>query len=415
MPNESAVFDTFADLSVAAIRDVWMPTLQRMAFNLKRSWFVNRVPRNSQYVGKNLKVNIPFLTGYGSSWRPMSAMGFTPTGSPIKTAKQYAQLGCHAGAIQVNLEAIKATGGDASLINGIMSEQMTGLMETFPYYIRALFWTPNAGILGQAVSISGLVVTLDNVGLWNTATTDRAKLFEPGMFVQTLTSAFVKKGNPVEITGVDKKLGKITLASDPGIADNDVFVLSDIAGLENGYNVSGPGIFDAIDDDNTFQGVNRSLAENAKFRAVVTNANNVAPTFDLLDTFFYDCYEPETAFTNHKVIKRYWDLNVKENIRYTMNDVSVKDGYRSIMIGKTTLVEDEDSDCDKIVVPDFKSLSIQEDPAGIQNLFGKGWQQIQGRPFMEYIMAYWATLMVGGDCRKMGRLDNVSITAGIST
>lgn len=413
--NELSIFDNFASLSEAAIRDVWAPTLHRMAFNLKRSWFVNRVPRNSQYVGKNLKVNIPYLTGYGSSWRPMSAMGFTPTGSPIKTAKQYAQLGCHAGAIIVNLEAIKATQGDAAMINDIMTEQMTGLTETFPYYIRALFWTPNAGILGKAVSASGAVVTLDNAGLWNSATTDRAKLFEPGMFVQTLDSSYAKKGNPVEVVGVDKKLGKVTFASDLSFADNDVFVISDIAGLKNGYNASGPGIFDAIDDDNTFQGVDRSSAENAKFRAVVTSAANAAPTFDLLDTFFYDCYEPEFAFTNHKLIKRYWELNVQNNVRYTMNGIDVKDGYRSVQVGKTTLVEDEDSDCDKVVVPDFKVMSIQEDPAGIQNLFGKGWQQIQGRPFMEYVMAYWAILMVGGDCRKMGRLDNISLTASIST
>jgi hypothetical protein len=235
------------------------------------------------------------------------------------------------------------------------------------------------------------------------------------MFVQTLTSAFVKKGNPVEITGVDKKLGKITLASDPGIVDNDIFVLSDIAGLENGYNASGPGIFDAIDDDNTFQGVDRSTAANAKFRAVVTAGGAAAPSFDLLDTFFYDCYEPESAFTNHKLIKRYWELNVQDNVRYTMNGIDVKDGYRSVQIGKTTLFEDEDCDCDKVVVPDFKVMSIQEDPAGIQNLFGKGWQQIQGRPFMEYVMAYWAILMVAGDCRKMGRLENVSLTAGLAT
>ncbi|HBC89540.1 MAG TPA: hypothetical protein DCZ94_21595 [Lentisphaeria bacterium] len=410
MTNEQAIFDLFADMSGKIIKDVWCPTLYRIAYMRRRAWLLDKISRNSRLVGNDLSVKIPFLTGYGSSWRPMGELGYTPTGSPLKSAVQTASLGCHAAAIQVTEKAIRATKGSASIINGIIDEQMKGLTETFPYYVRALAWTPASGILGvQAGAISTLTVTLDNAGLWNTAVTDRAKLFEPGMFVQVLTSGYVKVGDPVEITAVDKVLGTITLASDPGCADNCVFVLSDIAGLENGYNNSGPGILDAIDNDNTFQGVDRSTAANSKFRAVVTGSAG-AVLYATLSQFFHDCYDPEFACTNYKVIDRYWALNIQENVRYTPYDVNVKDGYRSILVKNTQLIEDDDCDCDKIIVPNLKNLSIQEAPGGISNLFDKGWQQVHGRPFMEYIVAYWASL-VAEDCRYMGRLDGISLTA----
>lgn len=409
MPMENAIFQTFSDLSTNLLRDVYLPGLYDIAFKKKRSWFMNRIPKNSDGVD-GATVKIGFRTGRGWSWRPMGEFGYTPTGSPGSFAKQSFTLGCHAATVQVTETEMMACNGQASPIKNLLDDKLREVSETFPYYLRAMLWTPASGVMGQVVSVNGLIITLDNVGLWNTVklTGDICKLFEPDMYIQILTSAGVKRGNPIKIVSVDKALDTITVSSDPGIADNDLIVIADIAGLENGYNASSPGIFDVIDDDNTFQGVNRALAANSKFRALVQATGSPrAITRALLTKFLHDSFDPEKAFTNYRVIERYYDVVVDSKQMYS--DIKIVDGYASIQIQKTLLVEDDDADTDKIVVPDFGNMYIAEGPGGIKPLFGEGWKQIAGRPFMEYNFAYWASL-VAKDCRYMAVLKDLSLT-----
>jgi hypothetical protein len=400
--------NSFTELSTDILQKVYFGALYEVAFAKKRSWFTNRIRRSNDGV-KGFKVNMTFLTDYGWSWRPMSEFGYTPTGSKLDSEEQYAELCCHAAAAQVTQKAILATEGDVSRMGSILDRSMKGLMETFPYYIRNQLWTPQTGILGQAVSKSGLVITLDNVGLWNTNVLDRAKLFEPGMYVQVLDSNGDKRGNPIRIDAVNKTLGTITVSSDPGIADNDTFAMSDIAGLDDVYNTSMTGIFDVIDDDNTFQGVDRSAAAGAKFRAIVEHNSGTprAMTHDLFANFFHKCFDPDFAFTRWEIVNEYWKDNLRSGVNFTPGGDFV-DGFQYVQIGKTKLVEDEDADVDKVIVPDFKNMFLAE-RGQVESLFGQGWRQIPGRPFMEYPVVWWGQL-IAEDCRYMGVLKDIGYT-----
>lgn len=414
MPNESQIFDTFASLTANTMKEVWLPTLYNVSFKRKRSWFVNRIKKSSRNV-KGLKFNIPFLLGYGWSWRPMGEHGYTPTGSPLSDEKQEVELGCHAASVQVSHKAIMATQGDVSLMGDLQERHMKGLMETFPYYMRSVFWSPSSGILGIVSGISGTTVTLSNTGLWNVAQQDRCKYLEPDMYIQFMdATGATKRGDPVKIVSVDKDAGTLVISADPGgITSTDIIVISDIAGLENAYNMSSPGILDAIDDDNTFQGTDRSAAANAKLRAVVhdNGGTDRALTYDLASQFFHDCYDPEYAIADYRLVDKYWQDNIRDKVRYSDagGDRSFDDGFQFVRIGRTKLVEDDDAHIDKVIVPDMDNLKVA-DKGEVTSLFGQGWRQIPGRPFLEYPVVYWA-LLYAEDCRQMGRLDDLSITA----
>lgn len=408
-PGITDVINSVNELSTDLMKDAYLPMVREVAFKRKRSWLADRIPRNGEGVD-GLSVKISFVTRLPWSWRGMTEFGYTPTGSKFATEGMTASLGCHAAAAILSLHALQAVKGpmvDAAW-KDLIEQQMKALTKTFPYYTRALLWTSQNAkkALGKAVSVAGTTITLDNVGLWNTATTDRAKLFEAGMFVQTYRGT-AKVGSPVMITAVDKELGKITLESDPGVADNDVFVCSDIAGLDTPYTDLFPGILDVIDDDNTFQGVDRSQAANAMFRAVVESASGVTFGYDLLSDFFHKCYNPAQAFANYKLVREYWKDNVQENVRYAPGG-NVPDGYKglSIQVDQTTLLEDDDVDMDKVIVPDFENMRIAE--AGVRNLFDMGWQQVPGRPFLEYVVAYWG-LLLAEDTRYMGLLHTITL------
>jgi hypothetical protein len=266
------VINTFNELSQHILPKTYLPAMYDVAFTRRRAGLSTKIPRSNEGVN-GLKVFLTFITKWPWAWRAMSEFGFTPTGNKFASNEQYAQLSCHAAAAIVSLTEIEAT--EQGRWTDIIGRQMTALSKTFPYYMRALLWSSQNAqkALGKVASVNGLEITLDNAGLWNTSTTDICKLFEPGMIVQAYRST-AKVGAPVEISAVDKKLGKITLDSDPGLADNDIFVLADIGGMDVPYTTLFPGILDVIDDDNTFQGMNRSTATNAGFRAVVKSASS---------------------------------------------------------------------------------------------------------------------------------------------
>jgi hypothetical protein len=406
MPEITDVINSFNELTQHLIPKAYLPTIYELAFKRKRSWLADRVPRSSENV-EGLKVYLTFLTRLPWAWRSMSEFGYTPTGAKFDSNEQYAQLSCSAASAIVSLTELEATA--QGRWKDIVAKQMSALSRTFPYYVRALLWTSqnSTKALGKAASIDGTLVTLDNEGLWHTATEDRAKLFEKDMYVQVYRSG-VKVGAPVRITGVDRKLGKIQISSDPGVADDDVFVCSDVAGLDQPYSTLMPGILDVIDDDNTFQGINRDTTGNEDFRAVLKDATGLALDHELLTNFFHDVYDPETAFTNWKIVRKYWQDNLASNVRYTPGGKFV-DGVDGVRVGRTNLMMDDDVDEDKIIVPDFANMRIA-DRGGVENLFNKGWQQIPGRPFIEYVVVWWA-LLLAEDCRYMGLMHDISLAA----
>lgn len=412
-PLNTDIFDTFQGLSNNVLRTVYLPKIYDIAFSRERTIFADRIRRDSSFVdGNALEVSLSFLTGQGFSFRSMGEFGFTPTGAPMEDKEQKMALGCSAGAVSVTNKAIKATQGDHSAIGRIIARKMEELVKQFPYYMRAQLWTGSNGIMGVVSGVAANVVTLDT-GLWNNDIRDRAKYFQRGMYIQFLNSAGdTPRGEPVRITAINRKTGTVTIASTPaGVVATDIMVMSDIAGLENNYANSINGIFDVIDDDNTFQNIDRSLGENADFRAVKhygsTPGTAEALSYERASEFFHDLFDPELAITDYRVIKKYWKDNINANQRYTGSDMDFKDGVRSIMIDKTRLVEDDDAHVNKIIVPDFKNMYIA-DLGSFKNLFDEGWKSIQGRPMLEYIVEYWCQL-VAEDCRYMGVMEDVLV------
>lgn len=408
MPTEAQIYNTFSSLTNGALTDVYLPGLYDIAMQRRRSWIVPKLVRSGEGV-KGLKVDISFLTKYGWSFRQMSEFGYTPSGAALDAAVQTAKLRGHACSLNASKEAIFATDGDQSKIGDILERLMKGMYATFPEYMRSLIWTGSTGILGVVGSIAGTTITLSNTGLMHNAVKDRAKYFCHNMFIQILdATGATKRGNPVEVLSYNTETGKITLATMPdGVVATDIITISDSVGLENNFNVHSPGIFDVIDNDNSFQGIDRSAEANAKFRAVVEGNAGTGrrPTITLLTEFFHNCYNPDYAVTDYRNIE--WIVATYfQNQRYFENG-NFESGHNYVKIGNTKLIEDDDAQISRIIVPDFNNMQIR-DKGNITSL--SGWTQIPGRPLYENILIYYF-LLIAEDCRYMGRLDDIDITA----
>ncbi len=410
MPGTSQIVQDFNDFMTEVIREAWFGPLLNVAFQIERSYFASKVRRSGEGV-KGLVVNLPFKTGQGIGWRGLNAHGgITPTGSISSVDSMQFELGCHAAAAECTLEEITAfktaeekAEGWPELINAKLRE----LYEAMPYYMRAMLWTGSAAnkALGvQNGAASGSVVTLDNDGLAHSENAaDRVKLFEFGMWVQPYSSADAKLGEPVQITALDKSNGTITLSDASFCEDNAYFVCSDIAGQDVPYTDKFPGILDVIDDDNTFQGVDRSASGNGWAQASVTDGSALTLNYDTLSQFFYDCYEPSEAMCHGDLMRAYYNSQLAENRRFMNREY--KDGFQSIEIDGTRLVAADDVDRDKIIVPDLKNMWIAE--LGVSNLFDQGWYPLAKQTMLEYVLVYWGRL-VAKDCRKMAQLHSLS-------
>jgi len=400
---------TFAE---EVLRKVWRPKIYDVAFPVDQgSYFWRRVPRDSSV--KGLKAYVAFLTRLPWAWRSMTEQGYTPSGGKFASDSMEVNLGCHAATAMLTLHAIEGTQGDENKLGALVVRQMEWLAKTFPYYLKALLWTSSGSYkaIGKAASFDGSTVTLDNAGLWNTLAADRAKLWVPGMVVQWYTGT-AKNGDPCLVTAVDYDLGTVTLdylvgSALPTILDNDTAVPCDVGGLDTPYATEFPGIFDCIDDDNTFQGVDRSDDANAWARALVQSASGQEFSHDYLMKFFRKLGNPKEAFRHPEILDRYWSHNFVSQRRF-MDTRQFVDGYDSILIGQTRLVGDVDCDRDKLVVPDFSETGLRIlDHGAIEPLFGdSSWKQVQTRPFIEHTEVWWGTL-AGEDFRKMGVLTNL--------
>lgn len=410
MPGINDITQDFNDFMNEVIREAWFGPLQNVAFQIERSYFANKVRRTSEGV-KGLVVKLPFKTGQGIGWRGMNAHGgVTPTGSIATVNSMEFELGCHAAAAEITLEEITAFKTAEEKAEGwpdLINQKMRELYDAMPYYMRAMLWTGQAAnkALGvQDGSASGSVVTLDNDGLAHSENAaDRVKLFEFGMWVQPYSSSDAKLGDPVQITDIDKSNGTITLSDASACEDNAYFVCSDIAGQDVPHTDKFPGILDVIDDDNTFQGVDRSASGNKWAQAIVTDGSALTLNYENLSKFFYDCYEPTEAMCHGDLMRAYFSSQLAENTRYQSRDY--KDGFTSIEIDSTRLVAADDVDRDKIIVPDLKNMWVAE--LGVSNLFDQGWYPLHKQAMLEYVLTYWGRL-VAKDCRRMAQLHSMS-------
>lgn len=410
MPNETDIMNVVSTFGNALVKDVYLPNLYDVAFEKRRAHPIEErlIHSSDNLVSPDaIDVKIDFIKQYGWSWTPMTEMGYTPAGAVIDDEQMTATMRAHAATAVINYHAMVKTGGDHSKMGSIIDRAMQSLTETFPYYLRGTLWSRENGVLGQVASVSSSVITLDNAGLDHSHANDYAKYFEVDMVVQVLTSAGVKRGNPTRITA--KTATTITLENIPaGVVDNDVIVMSDLGGLDSVYNVSSPGIFDVLDDDNTFQGVDRTTAAGEKFKAVIHDNGGTPRTIskDLMLAFLYDLHDPDVGFTGYKMIENYFDAELASSNRY-VNEITFKDGHRGIQVGKTTLLDDPEAHSDKVIVPDFANMQIA-DKGAFQDLFGLGWQQVDGRPFLQYNVVYWA-LLLAQDTRYCGYIGDLTV------
>ena len=411
MPNEDAIYRYFNDISSVVIRDAWLDRFNDVAFDPDRSWFVKRIKRTTRGV-KGLKVHIPFQTRNPIVWRGMTEKGYTPAGSDIQYDRQEFELACCVAAANATYKEVLGCGMDYSKIVDLVNEKASNLIQTFPYYLRAILWSPQGANKAVAVVTTlntyNLTITLDNAGLWNTNQADRCKLIERGMYLQGYDgSTLVKKGDPVCVVDVDKDAGTFTLESSTvTFADNDYFIPSDAGGLDD-PKFDCPGVLDVIDDDNTFQGVNRAAANNRWARAQVQDGSSSAFNYTLLSKFFRKCFDPREAIAHIESIQAYVQQHFASGIRYTPA-VTYEQDFTHLKIDNTTVTSDDDVDRDKIIVPDFNAISIREaGPIGPLHPTAAGWKQVEGRPFMEYCVGKWFTL-AATDVRKMGvlKIDN---------
>ncbi|MBO4511624.1 MAG: hypothetical protein J5746_02550, partial [Victivallales bacterium] len=295
---------------------------------------------------------------------------------------------------------------------------------TFPYFLRAVLWSPQGAgkAVGVVASVGGTgncTITLDNDGLWNTATADRCKLIERGMVLQGYDgTSGEKKGEPVRVMDVDKDLGKFIIYGDATgtakttFADGDYFVPSDTGGLDIPGMNDVPGMLDVLDDDNTFQGVNRASAGNRWARAYVKDGSASVYDYDLLSKFFRKCYNPKEAVAHIESVASYANHHFHDRIRYTPMETFEED-YTRCRVEGTWLYADEDMDRDKIAVIDFDNVTIRTSgEIGPLSPEAAGWHWVQGRTYLEYIIGCWFTL-AAEDVRKCGllKINNASFSA----
>lgn len=410
--NTDAIIRYVASLGSVVLREAWLDYFNKVAFDPERSWFVKRVKRTTRGV-KGLKVHIPFQVRNPIVWRGMTEKGYTPAGADIQYGSQEFELACCVAAANASYKEVIACGMDYSKIVDLVNEKANNLVETFPYYLRAILWSPQGAnkAVGVVASVGGtgnLTITLDNAGLWNTEQADRCKLIERGMYLQGYDgTSLTKKGDPVCVIDVDKDAGTFTLESSTvTFADNDYFVPSDAGGLDD-PKFDCPGVLDVIDDDNTFQGINRAAAANRWARAVVQDGSSSAFNYQLLTKFFRKCFDPKEAIAHVESIQSYAQHHMASGIRYTPA-VTYEEDYTHLKIDNTTITSDDDVDRDKIIVPDFNTITIREaGPIGPLHSTAAGWKQVEGRPFMEYVVGKWFTL-AATDVRKCGvlKIDN---------
>lgn len=410
MPQDTQVINSFAEWSEVLLDKVYLPAIYNVALDRRRAELVTKIPRSSDDVD-GLQVYITYLTEIPWAWRAMSEYGYTPTGAKHDAKEGYASLGCHASNAIVSLTQLKAAqqqGNAAELERrwtNILDKEMGFIMDTFPLYMRALLWSSQNSkhAIGKVDSVSGNDVTLDGSGMWFSEQEDRAKLFVRGMYVQAYNGSS-KVGNPVKVTDVNKSAGTVSLEADPGLSSGDLFTCSDIAGLDQPYEENCPGILDVIDDDNTFQGIDRSSA-GSQFQPILKDATGLTLDYELLSDFFHDLYDPAQAHTSRDVVKKYWEDNLQSLVRYTPGGM-FEDGKEGITIDGTRLIVDDDIPQHEIIVPDNENWQIA-DLGEMENLFGNSWQQVPGRPYLERTVDYWM-LLLARDTRFFGRMYGIT-------
>lgn len=413
--NENAIM-ALNDLTTNMIRP-YRKVLDTLAFERKKpsdGSFLRRITRTTDNVSPSsdplvggYEVELDFITRMPWGIRGMTEKGYTPTSSAWATARQTARLSCIAVATPpITLSALTCAELDREKTWGSLIERsMQAIRAQIPVFFRAWMYASKDSYkaIAKFASISGLTVTPNNSSLnpW-TAVKDRCRMIEDGMFLQVYRSGS-KVGAPVMVTSVSHSLGTFTIDADPGLTAGDLFVPCDGGGLDVPFSSEFPGILDIIADDNVFQGTDRSLATNSKFRANIRDFTSLTLNRKNLEDWFSELKDPAVAFTSRKVLEKYYTDNIHGQVQF-MQAMNYQDGTPSITIGTTKLAVDDELPQNEIWVDDG---GIRMASAGeMKDLFDNGWTQIPGRPMMELVQAMFE-LTHAEDTRYMGRAKNI--------
>ncbi len=406
------VTNTVAELARDVIDPQVLPVMEDMAMpEDTNSYMTKRLREGKNSIGKTVKIDgkfmtdMPAITGLNYGFRSISEGGATPTGGKIKTDRMTVGFGHFIGAVNFTDRELEAAASSESLISNLLQRKYNGLQQSLPYYIRAMIWNGQSGVQGVVGSISGDTLTLSFTGMNMSNILDVTRYLEEDMIIQIMNSAgTVKRGEPVKIIDVDKLGADIILEAMPaGVIATDIFVFTDSTGAENDFGNGVQGIFDVIDDSNTFQGIDRSAVGNRKWRANMVDNGGAVLSRRTLKDFFKMCHNPKEAICSLEVLDTYFENNIQDKVRYQGVQESYKDDFQYLQFGNTKLFEDEECHSDKIIVPDFDNMCLRTTPLEDVN----GVQKVPGWMIWEKLTKFNMQL-VGRKASKMGILSNFS-------
>lgn len=417
------LFYYWTEIAENLLVKTYLPGLQKVIDRAADdSYLMKNLKRRSDMV-RGTQANILFMPRQGWGWRPVHpGTGVFPSGGKVTMGEMGFRLAMHGAGIQLNLEELANLNPDnpESLIP-LMETKIQPIYEGFPTYLQLMVRTPQSGIaLVASAAESSLAVAVDNSGLWNTVTGQRCLWLEAGMFLQFYRGVRTKVGEPVEISYVDHDGDKVYLKESRGVADNDFAVVTTIDGDEDMYYIGSetanqqemsPGIYDVLDDDNTFQGVDRSVATNFWARAVVKDMGGSAvPTKATLRKFFRDT-KATVATTAPEVVDYLYDQLFVGNTRYVDTE-RYKFGYDSVKFQNVSILGVPDGMRNSIDVINFDEVFIAQ-KGDIADPFGKGWYELPKSTKQCRDFCWWGRLVAKKVSRRNGRYHGFVISSTI--
>jgi len=423
--NYDQLFENFSGAFESVVRKPYTDVFPDLMLGEMKGPVRQRISRDSRFVQDGMKAIITFDTQNSYGVAPMPRFGSTPSGGTSGGLETNLTLLRWAAATQWELEDLKSANQNNSLVRNLMTRKLSALPKAWAAFDKVLLLGPESGQIGECYSRSGTTITLRNSG--NTSSgleydspKDANRLFSDNMFVQFYTTADVPVGEPVFINYIEYLSPTIGISAVPtGLPDSTScdgykIVPCDALGLTNGINLFGPSIYDAINEDNTFQGVDRS--SNPRFNAYKQAASGSGEiNYSQLSTFFrllsgrLGNKPPTQAFTPWEVMDRYFQVAFRGQFMWTnpKTNTGYEDGWATIKIDRTTLVQDDEMPMTQIVVPDFPQLTLQQ--AGYPTTVD-GVKRIPGKLIMDYVELYYGILAMLNP-RTSGRLTGLSLTA----
>lgn len=223
------------------------------------------------------------------------------------------------GILQLTDKVIKASQGSRgsfiSYLETTMEELLADAKENFARQIHG----DGSGTIATAASNAGAVVTLTNAV--------DAQLFYEGMILDLFDSTGVtQRLNAVEVTNVDRVLGKLTFASAPGTS----VVAGDIICVQGSKGLELTGLNKILTLDNTIYGLDRSTNKwfnpNAIAVGGAIDETSIQVGFDT--TEIRSGKTPNLLMASYGVRRAYMEymLTYKRNL----NTLDIKGGFKAV-------------------------------------------------------------------------------------